>query len=1007
MASKPSSLPSPSAEIAEPTAAELPGSGTESGWPAAAAGFFVMVFGLLLASFPARNPELWSHLAAGRALVHGSPDRISPTWLYDVTSYALFQTLGGAGLVAVKAGMVALLGLVLVRLSRAHGGWLIPVVCTVLALLAVGSRAQLAPTTVSYLFLALVIQESGKRTRTDLFWPGWRLVGLFLLWANVDPGFVIGLGTVALIQLGQWLDARGDATAPGGRSLLARLGVMAILAGVTATNPAYWTGFTLPAELGWGTAAEGGDLAGRPAAISPFGRTYLAALGNVPAALAYYPLFGLGLASFLLRPLRHRGERFLPWAGLALVSAFQARAIPFFAVVAGPVLAWNLQDYFARRPRPVLVGRMREAAFPLMILLGVIFLAVAWPGWLQRPPFEPRRWAIPSPAGLEQAAAFVQRGYGERIWPAEVRTLHLSRDTASAFAWFCPEDASVLDPSLATALAEATNPRTDDQLWAAGIGRVVVQIADRGPPRSALVRLLADPERWPLLHLEGGVAVFGRRDPLRPDRRESFRGPELDLDRLGFHPSEREKAPPAPVETPRRWWDAFWKPAPYPTGDREQAAVLLLKAEALRGTAPLRHLATWEASQLAALIGAASGWIAPGEMDEAAVRWTVLHPPVPASGGRLPPITQYVFDCQRLFALARDDAPPGVLYAAVRAARRAVSSNPADARAYLLLGQSYLRLLTATRERVWALRLPQLAQLRQAQASAALNQAIALNPGLAQAHLELGRLYQQVGYVDLALTHLRAYRQAVRSTAGEDGREPVSNAELTQLAADVERQRAAFAPESTRARVVDRARAAVQRGLAGEARKILLESDVSAFGTEGMELELDLLLRSGRPEDVRGWLDAEFKSSLGAVSYHWTRTQALAALGDYAAADAELIALAGEPAPAPSQIADGLALLTGRALLNEQAGGFGLPSVAARVLARWGFLATLQQEITRLTGWANTVVVRGLLALEAGEVEKARAAFQTALTFSADSAAGAGLDFNGQLVAREGLRLLR
>jgi hypothetical protein len=480
----------------------------------------------------------------------------------------------------------------------------------------------------------------------------------------------------------------------------------------------------------------------------------------------------------------------------------------------------------------------------------------------------------------------------------------------------------------------------------------------------------------------------------------------LDLEGLAFRPADGEKAPPAPQPTRRQWWEALWEPAPRPTGDRDQAAVLLLKAELVRAGAPARHLGEWEAGQAAALAGAAAGWAGPGAAD-AAVRLTVFRPPVPGPGGAVAPITRFTFDCQRVFALGRDDAPLGVLYAAARAARRATAADPADAAGHLLLGQCYLRLLTATRERVWALGLPQLAQLRQAQASAALNRAVSFNPDLARAHLELGRLYQRVGCLDLALEELRAYRSAAGRAVGGDGREAVPDAELDALAQVVDRQRAEFAPESARARVADRAQAAVQRGLAGEARAILLESDVSAFGSEGTALELDLLLRTGRAEDVRDWSAAELEGALGAARYHWLRTQALAALGDYAAADAELTGLAGAEGPAPARASAVFAALAGRALLDEQPGVPGLPAGLARVYARFTFWSAVRQAVAGLGERADSAVLRGLLALEAGEVERARAAFRAALACSADAPSGGGLDFKGRPVAREALGLLR
>lgn len=988
MAPEPHSRRSPQPAVEEQSA---PRSG------AVTAGLFVAVFGLLLGSFPARNPELWGHLAAGRTLVHGAIDRLSATWLYDVASYGLFQAAGGAGLVAVKAAVLAALAFVLVRRSRTTGGWLVPAACTVLAVLVVGNRALLAPATVSYLLLAAATQMAWRAAPAGSVWPGWRLVGLFVVWGNLDRWFVLGLGVLALIEVGRWLDERS-----GGRGLLRRLGVVAVLAAAAAANPAHLAGFALPAELGWGSASA------RPAMTSPFERAYLSALGGSPAALAYYPLLGLSLVSFLLVLPRRRWQWVLPWLGLAVLSAFQVRSAPFFAVVAGPVLAWNLQEFFARRGQASLLARPRRpigrAVAALTGVLAVAFLASAWPGWLQHPPFEPRRWAVQPPAGLAQAAAAVCRGHAEGTWSPGTRTLHLSRDTAAAFAWFCPEDHGTLDLRLA---AEAGAPGAVEQLKASGFSRVVVHAAARGFGGPALARLLADPDRWPLLHLEGGVVLFGLRDPGEVGAADAFHEREVDLDRLAFRPADGEKAPSAPTASRPRWWDAFWKPAPPAAGDRVEAAVLLLLAEVRRESAPARHLAEWEAVQAAGLAAAATGRVGPAGAADVAFRLTVLRPPVLKTGAAQAPITQVIFACQRLFALARDDVPVGVLYAALRAARRAVSANPEDAAAHLLLGQCYRRLLMGTRERMWAVRLPRLAQLRQAQASAALNRAVILNPGLARAHLELGRLYQQIGYLDLALTHLRAYRDAADREGAGGGREAVSDAELEGLTKTVEGRQAEFAAESARVREVDRAGSAVKRGLAGKARALLLASDVSAFGAEGTALELDLLLRTGRAADVRDWTSTEFKGSLGAAGYHWLRTQALAAVGEYAAADAELTELSGRGEPDPARTARVLAALVGRAVLDGQPTGPGLPDLLSRSLARFEVESGVGQAIAELARRADAFALRGLLALEAGEVDRAGAAFRAALAHSAESPTSGGLEFAGRPAARGGLGLLR
>jgi tetratricopeptide (TPR) repeat protein len=945
-------------------------------------------------------------LAEGRRLASGVVTGVEPTWLNDLAAYGIYRVAGGAGLVAAKALAVAALAVILVRVSRTTGGWRIPAFCTALALLAMGTRLLLQPATVSYLMLAVTVWLLRREHRADQTgtgsWPGWPLVALFAVWSNVDRWFVLGLATVVLTWLGRGLDERPA----GGRYLLVRAGAVLLLVVVCAVNPAHLSGFPLPAELGWSAPT------GARSILSPFQRSYFSTAGESPAALAYYPLLGLGLVSFLLLP-RWRWERFLPWLGLVVLSGLQVRTVPLFAVVAGPVLAWNLQDYFVRRPRPAARERFtpRVAARALTGGLAVSFLLCAWPGWLQRPPYEPRRWEVERPVAAERAATAVGRGLTDGVWPPGSRTLHLTSETADAFAWFCPEDDGLLDARLAAAADSGAD--TDDRLREARVGRLVVNAADPGLPSEVFVRLLADPAEWPLLHLDGGLAVFGRRDPARSAVADPYRWRAVDLERLGLRPTEDKKAPASrPAIAARRWWEALWTPAPPPRpADRDEATVLLLAAEVLRRSAPQRHLIAWEAGQLAALAAAAANWAGLNGSADAALRLTLLHPPTPPGwtpGAPLPPVTRETIALKGRVDFARDDAPPGVLYAAVRAARRAAAVNPADANAYLVLGQCYLRLLGTTREREWALRFPQFGHLRRVQASTALNRAVALNPKLAEAHLLLGRLYQQLGCMDLALAHLRAYRDVDRTrpdrpAADPAGRpDPVPDEELTRLAEAIDDQLRKYADESAKARVVDRAAIAARRGLGGKARDLLLESDISAFGAQGMELELELLLRTGRADDVLDWTTPEVMASLGEPQYRRLRSQAAAAVGEYDAADAELAELTkGITVVEPRRVAEVLGQLVGQVVLDEPPAMVSLPHAVWGARQRAVFLARLDDVFRGLAELAEADTVRGLIALEVGDVDRAREWFRSALRFCDDGSAGGGLTFGGELIARD------
>src|SRR5262249_41000264 len=206
--------------------------------------------------------------------------------------------------------------------------------------------------------------------------------------------------------------------------------------------------------------------------------------------------------------------------------------------------------------------------------LVLILPCCAWPGWLQVPPFGPRSWAVEVPPSLVQGAATTSRWLQEGKLGSNARGLHLSAETAHAFAWFCPEANCLRDETLAAAVRgdqEAPND-WDQSMHAAGINYVIMYDSDHGRLCETMDRLLEDPQQWPLLYVEGYVAVFGWRDP-DPDAakaKDHFQGRQLDLNHLAFHPPADKKAPAKASSArpePRSWWEALWKPVqPRPIG---------------------------------------------------------------------------------------------------------------------------------------------------------------------------------------------------------------------------------------------------------------------------------------------------------------------------------------------------------------------------------------------------------------------------------------------------------
>jgi hypothetical protein len=204
-------------------------------------------------------------------------------------------------------------------------------------------------------------------------------------------------------------------------------------------------------------------------------------------------------------------------------------------------------------------------------------------------------------------------------------------------------------------------------------------------------------------------------------------------------------------------------------------------------------------------------------------------------------------------------------------------------------------------------------------------------------------------------------------------------------------------------RVYDRAALAERMGLGGKAWETLRDSDISAFGPQGMVLELKLLLRTGRVKEIREWTEPGQKTFLGA-SYHWVRAQALAATGDYALAGDECSELAAggrEPgAASPRQV---LAAVVGQAVVNEPLTGGSVGHALWQIQPRMDFRARVAAIAATIRQEANAIVLRGLLALEAGEVELAADDFRSALAVwgGPDAvASGAGIDFEGRVVAQ-------
>lgn len=467
----------------------------------------VVMLAIFLASYPARNSDLWLHLGTAKALVNGTYTFgvhpftytddgsywVNHSWLFDLLAYGIYSVAGGGALVALKALLVGWLTLLMIRLARLdmpreYFLW-IPAFCALAAVLAMSPWLPLRSVVVSYVLLALtllfLVQGTKKlnaltvpdgtppaRAALNLAWRAyWPLFLVFVAWVNMDGLFLLGPLTVLLFLVGQALGRRGR-PAPAPATGLAALSVaepqrqtvvLAVTLGlglaVCLLSPHHVHAFRLPPVPGFSHVANlmQQDPSWRGQGLSPLNAGYLWLGARLnPAALAYYFLLGLGLWAFLHNLAARSWWQVTLWTGFAALSLYQSHLIPFFAVVAAPLTAANLTAANLRLYglQPDLRGATRAlavAARPLAFFAGLALLVMAWPGWLQPSQpggDEPRAWEAPIDPSLQEAAFQLARWRNELQVTTNLRGLNSSLDVANYLAWFCPEEKSFLNASL-------------------------------------------------------------------------------------------------------------------------------------------------------------------------------------------------------------------------------------------------------------------------------------------------------------------------------------------------------------------------------------------------------------------------------------------------------------------------------------------------------------------------------------------------------------------------------
>jgi tetratricopeptide (TPR) repeat protein len=1014
----------------------------------------VLALTFLLGSIAIRNSDALMHLASGRLLARGAYQFgvdpfsfttqrvpwINHSWLYDLLTYGLYQLGDGAALVVFKAIVLVGLAVVLLRIRRRDQGLFIPAVCVGLAMLAMSSRFLMQPTVFSFLFLGVTLaillrsEASDEKVHASRdapvdrrFTSLWLLPPLFALWVNMDDWFLLGPATVALYWLATLLQRFvGRSETGAGADSQARLRTLTVvlIVGVLAclVNPYHVQALRLPAQLGVeaGMDAFKEDPYFAPVFASPLESGYwVIGTGVSAAGIAYVALVLLGIGSFALNYNDWRWSRFALWAGLLGLSAYHARAIPFFAVVGGPLAALNLQEWAARcwsEPRRA-QGSWRTvllAGRGSAIVVTTLSLLAAWPGWL----FGVRgmsmvrvhrvSWTIePEPSHVQVAEQIARWRRDGKLKPDE-HGFNLAPDLPNYYAWYCPDEKGFVDfrfelfTSVAPAYEDVRSainlerekgqqPRFYTELgWQKlfrehGIRYVVLQRSPSKTPLAAKLALfLNSPEQWTLLYQDGRTFILGWEDSARGGTKR-FADMRLDFDQKAFG-ADPDLAPPdgpSRLARAREWWEAYLTPDLPPSLGGEEADVNLLHF-GLQSREPLyRQQILWPAAPFAGLTGVGIGGAATGPSGPFVMvsRFLLLGRP------------EYTDRAFKTFSSGQDNGPPAALILAVRAARRGIAVNPDDGNAYLQLAQAYSKWENETKDRQWVpRRLPELATIRGVQRAAALHQATfgVLPPETeVVVYLTQHEMYMKLNSFDAALTSLTKAMELLRQSQPQQGvdteafRKQIEGMEkqLKDLETEVNNRRNQCEVAAAGKSIVTRAQIALGMGLQEQALNTLLEGTWTDLQQEGAIIELRILLALGQLDKVEVMLTDDIKDTLNRPpanpdTYEMLRVLNAAARGNYEEADAYL----GQAIDKYNETPKVLGLMLHECLRYA--------TVAPKPVAQCVSERVLQQLVVENMGQALAILrqqldyetMRGVLALEAGNIPRARQYFEHAVS---------------------------
>ena len=312
-------------------------------------------------------------------------------WLWEVCFAWFHRQTGMAGVILGSVLALGLTSMFLLRLIRRRSkNNVIAVGVTVLAILGMSLHFLARPHLFSFLFTVILLDVLESRRESGKF--PWILVPLFVVWANVHPGFAAGIIILAAWTAGELGNALA-ALEPGRRTeLLARFRQYLLLTAICVLAP-------LVNPYGYRLYVHIFSFLSDSYALTYINEYKVVDFRSGPGRIFELMLF-LGAPAAISRLLKRDfvvPALFLSWAHLAITAQ---RNIPFFMLVmAAPVAVW-LEEMVAAFSRPPVSDAENPAVaipeeepfarFPLVSILTMvlIFVLLLRPG--SPPKFEPQ-----------------------------------------------------------------------------------------------------------------------------------------------------------------------------------------------------------------------------------------------------------------------------------------------------------------------------------------------------------------------------------------------------------------------------------------------------------------------------------------------------------------------------------------------------------------------------------------------------------------------------------------